>query len=912
MAYKQKGVWDIDIVINGEKVKNNLNGIGKEIGKLNSDLKKLTPGTEEFIRKSAELKKAREKYAEIKTEINGTNDALAEARGNWDSLVQGFLSGNVQQIQAGLKGIVGNIKGITKAALAFIATPFGAALAIVTAVGLGVKKWVEYNLEIEKTNQLVRDLTQESGVAIDIIRIRAEELANTFEVDVKESIESAKSLVNGFGISYSEAFDIIEEGAIRGKLKNGEFLDSLKEYPVQFKNAGFSAQDFANIVSTGIDLSIYSDKLPDAIKEFALSVTEQTPAAKEALTNAFGPEFTGKLMQGLKNGSITAKEALAQISAEAENIGLNSQQAQLLTADLFKGAGEDAGGALKIFEAVNLALNEQKKPLTDIQQLQKEQLDANKELNSVYTQLFASGSKGFNMWIAKGKLFATQTLLKILKGGVDVYNWIIDLNNESRVFSGLLTLAGKSATASFKIFGSLLSGIKDQVVAAGKIFEGMLTLDPSKIKEGLHEGFNNVKRGLSNIKTAAVEEANEIYNAFSGKDKLEKFSLEDFLSTDPTSTNNSTNNSNSIITENGLTPEDKSVLDSKKKLAELLDEWEKERAIQKEIEEFDELEKKKELDLIRLEEKFAKLEEEAAGEKELLTRLEAEKKAALSDIETNYLEEKAKRQEEYQKKYEEKLKQHNERLIAAEMALQNATRNALQFGLNTLTSFGQEKSEIYHALFALEKGLAIGGIITNSSQAIAQIVANTAIANTKAVAASPLTGGMPWVGINTATAAKQTLATKINAGVQIASIGANAIKGFYDGGFTGSNGIYRDQFDEVAGVAHVGEWYAPKFMVENPKYAPTINWLENERKRGLGHYFNGGHATNSNSPSVNDSVDSSPISNNSNNELAAEIKRLNDNLEKGIYSYNVKDYEEYLRRRETDQEFEQILNNTRS
>lgn len=63
---KKKGVWDIDIVINGKAVKNNLNGIGKEVGKLNRDLKKLTPGTDEFIKKSAELKKAKKQKSIIR------------------------------------------------------------------------------------------------------------------------------------------------------------------------------------------------------------------------------------------------------------------------------------------------------------------------------------------------------------------------------------------------------------------------------------------------------------------------------------------------------------------------------------------------------------------------------------------------------------------------------------------------------------------------------------------------------------------------------------------------------------------------------------------------------------------------------------------------------------------------------
>lgn len=51
------------------------------------------------------------------------------------------------------------------------------------------------------------------------------------------------------------------------------------------------------------------------------------------------------------------------------------------------------------------------------------------------------------------------------------------------------------------------------------------------------------------------------------------------------------------------------------------------------------------------------------------------------------------------------------------------------------------------------KKLAIAGVIVEQAAAIGKIVVNTGIANAKALAASPLTFGMPWVAINTATAA---------------------------------------------------------------------------------------------------------------------------------------------------------------
>ena len=63
------------------------------------------------------------------------------------------------------------------------------------------------------------------------------------------------------------------------------------------------------------------------------------------------------------------------------------------------------------------------------------------------------------------------------------------------------------------------------------------------------------------------------------------------------------------------------------------------------------------------------------------------------------------------------------------------------------------------------KGLAIAGVVISQAAAIGQIISQTAIANAKSVAASPLTAGMPWVAINT-----------ISAGLSIASTIAGAVK----------------------------------------------------------------------------------------------------------------------------------------
>ena len=79
-----------------------------------------------------------------------------------------------------------------------------------------------------------------------------------------------------------------------------------------------------------------------------------------------------------------------------------------------------------------------------------------------------------------------------------------------------------------------------------------------------------------------------------------------------------------------------------------------------------------------------------------------------------------------------------------------------------LMDAAQEKDE---QQFKNAKKLAVAAITIEKAAAIGQIVANTGIANAKAVAASPLTFGQPWVGINTVSAAL-AIATTIATGIQ--------------------------------------------------------------------------------------------------------------------------------------------------
>ena len=86
--------------------------------------------------------------------------------------------------------------------------------------------------------------------------------------------------------------------------------------------------------------------------------------------------------------------------------------------------------------------------------------------------------------------------------------------------------------------------------------------------------------------------------------------------------------------------------------------------------------------------------------------------------------------------------------------------------LELVSQFGNFLSEIA----GKNKALAIAGIVVSQAAAIGQIIANTGIANAKALAASPITFGQPWVAINTISAGLSIATTIASAAKQIAQI----------------------------------------------------------------------------------------------------------------------------------------------
>lgn len=115
---------------------------------------------------------------------------------------------------------------------------------------------------------------------------RAIMLRDTFDFDVNESIRTVEMMMQQFGVTSDEAFNLLAQGAQAGLDKNGDLLDTINEYAVQYKQQGYSAEEFFNSLKNGTDAGTFSvDKLGDAMKEFGIRAKDNSDSTRQAFAD---------------------------------------------------------------------------------------------------------------------------------------------------------------------------------------------------------------------------------------------------------------------------------------------------------------------------------------------------------------------------------------------------------------------------------------------------------------------------------------------------------------------------------------------------------------------------------------------------------------------------------------------------
>lgn len=154
-------------------------------------------------------------------------------------------------------------------------------------------------------------------------------LRDTYDYDFVETLRAVNMLMEQFGITGEEAFNLIAQGSQKGLNKNGDLLDTINEYSVHYKQLGYDANEFFNSLENGSKAGTFSiDKLGDAMKEFGIRSKDTTSSTQE------GFALLGYGAKASADDIKKAKDEVAKLEknlyyAKEEQKGFNNSTSEL-------------------------------------------------------------------------------------------------------------------------------------------------------------------------------------------------------------------------------------------------------------------------------------------------------------------------------------------------------------------------------------------------------------------------------------------------------------------------------------------------------------------------------------------------------------------------------------------------------
>lgn len=427
-------------------------------------------------------------YTEASNAIIAYGDKLKQTLGLNNSFGESLLAlGRGGAESKGVFTAMGDgAKALGKTLLGLLSNPVFLSIAGITAAGAAFKWWYDYNAGLVEATRLTQQFTGKSGDDLKVFRNEVQAVADSFGADFRETLIATNALSKQFGISTNEALELVKDGFVSGADANGEFLDTLKEYPAYFKEAGISADQFVAIVAETNKMGIFSDKGVDAIKEANLRLREMTTATAAAL-DGIGIS-SEQVQKDLQTGTKTTFDVIQEVSAKLAELPDSAATVGTAIADIFGGPGEDAGlQYLRTLKDISTNMDDVKGKAGVLAQLQEEQLQSQIELQNALSGLFDATGGNFETLTTKAKVFVTQGLTAIIKGVINVINYFIELYNESVLIRAIWNGIVAGFKTAFDSLGNLFGFFIDIVKATGTALKGAFTLNFDDVKKGLAE-----------------------------------------------------------------------------------------------------------------------------------------------------------------------------------------------------------------------------------------------------------------------------------------------------------------------------------------------------------------------------------------------------------------------------------------
>ena len=386
-----------------EDYKNTLGKLNSTIG-VNTDYVKRN--SDRYTQQKMNIGNYTESIKQAWMELNNLNDSMQNL-----GIMGGAFGGSLGAL-GNMGGMLESLKGIGSV----LSNKWLLGLGTIGAAGAGIGWWVNYNKGLVEATRLTQQFTEKSGDDLKEYRTEVQTIADYYNKDFREVLIGANAVSKQFGIDASEAIKLIQDGFIAGADANGEFLDTLREYPAYFKEAGISAETFIAITAQAAKSGIYSDKGVDVIKEGNLRIREMTTATADAL-EGIGISAT-EVQEQLKSGQKTTFDIIQMVSERLNELPDSASVVGTALADIFGGPGEDAGlQYIRTLKDIKTNLNDVKSTAGEVGEAQEEYLQAQKELATEVAKLFDATGGAYESMAARVKA-------SIASMNADLVKWV--------------------------------------------------------------------------------------------------------------------------------------------------------------------------------------------------------------------------------------------------------------------------------------------------------------------------------------------------------------------------------------------------------------------------------------------------------------------------------------------------------
>ena len=273
------------------------------------------------------------------------------------------------------------------------------------AVAYAAKQWAEYNGEIAKQQSMTATITGLQGGDVEELTAGARALAQTYDVDFRQAIEAANTLIHQFGVNGEEALSLLQDG-MQGMIQGDgpKLLSMIQQYAPAFRDAGISASQLVAVIQNS-EGGLFTDQNMSAIVMGIRNIRLMTKNTSEALAKLGidGEEMSQKL----ENGSMTIFEALRQVAGKIDDVGSGSKAAGEVMQTVFGRQGTMAG--TKLGEAIanlNTNLEETKTQTGEVGENLRQVNEKTMELERSLQEVF--GTAKWDDWNTSLKTFAIE------------------------------------------------------------------------------------------------------------------------------------------------------------------------------------------------------------------------------------------------------------------------------------------------------------------------------------------------------------------------------------------------------------------------------------------------------------------------------------------------------------------------